>query len=135
MMSDVELAVARLEELRDLGVGLAVDDFGTGYSSLNSIRSFPVDRLKIDRSFIAHLGDERTRALTGTIVELGAVARHARRRRGDRGAVAGEAALALGCPLGQGFLLARPAPGGGRARASRGARAARRAARARSLSA
>jgi hypothetical protein len=71
IMSDVELAVARMAELRRFGAGLAVDDFGTGYSSLNSLRSFPMDRLKIDKSFVGGLDDARTCALTEMIVELG----------------------------------------------------------------
>ena len=68
MMEDIELAISRLDELRGLGVLLAIDDFGTGYSSLNSIRRFPIDILKIDRSFIqdvAH-GSAQTQALTAT---------------------------------------------------------------------
>jgi EAL domain-containing protein (putative c-di-GMP-specific phosphodiesterase class I) len=56
MIDDVELAIARLEELRALGVLLAIDDFGTGYSSLTYIRPFPVDVLKIDRSFSQDVG-------------------------------------------------------------------------------
>jgi EAL domain-containing protein (putative c-di-GMP-specific phosphodiesterase class I) len=56
MIDDVELAIARLEELRALGVLLAIDDFGTGYSSLTCIRPFPVDVLKIDRSFSQDVG-------------------------------------------------------------------------------
>src|SRR5919201_1287709 len=50
MISDTDLAVARLNELKRLGVQLAVDDFGTGYSSLNYLRQFPIDVLKIDKS-------------------------------------------------------------------------------------
>jgi diguanylate cyclase (GGDEF)-like protein/PAS domain S-box-containing protein len=110
MMSDIGLAASRLEELRALGVGLAVDDFGTGYSSLNSIRTFPVDRLKIDRSFIAHLDDTRTRALTGTIIELGAVLDMLVVAEGIEDAAQAAAVLELGCPFGQGYFLQRPIP-------------------------
>ena len=52
MMSNMELSIERLSELKALGVMLAVDDFGTGYSSLNYIQQFPVDILKVDKSFI-----------------------------------------------------------------------------------
>ena len=110
MMSDVDLAASRLAELSGLGVGLAVDDFGTGYSSLNSIRTFPVDRLKIDRSFIAHLDDARTRALTGTIIELGAVLDMLVVAEGIEDAAGAAAVLELGCPYGQGYFLQRPIP-------------------------
>jgi EAL domain-containing protein (putative c-di-GMP-specific phosphodiesterase class I) len=110
MMSDVGLAASRLAELRDLGVGVAVDDFGTGYSSLNSIRTFPVDRLKIDRSFIAHLDDARTHALTRTIVELGAVLDMLVVAEGIEEPAQAAAVLELGCPFGQGYLIQQPMP-------------------------
>ena len=72
MIDDVELAIARLEELRALGVLLAIDDFGTGYSSLTCIRPFPVDVLKIDRSFIQDVGggSVQTEAMTASILQL-----------------------------------------------------------------
>jgi EAL domain-containing protein (putative c-di-GMP-specific phosphodiesterase class I) len=110
MMSDMTVAARRLTELRDFGVGLAVDDFGTGYSSLNSIRSFPVDRLKIDRSFIVGLADSRTRALTEMIVELGALLDMLVVAEGIEDESQMRAVLELGCPFAQGFLLQRPAP-------------------------
>ena len=53
MLADADLAVRRLQELKDLGVRLAMDDFGTGYSSLSYLGRFPVDILKMDRSFLA----------------------------------------------------------------------------------
>ncbi len=52
VMQDMELAIERLNQLKELGVLLAIDDFGTGYSSLNYVRRFPVDILKVDKSFI-----------------------------------------------------------------------------------
>jgi EAL domain-containing protein (putative c-di-GMP-specific phosphodiesterase class I) len=110
MMSDVQLAAARLAELREFGVGLAVDDFGTGYSSLNSIRSFPVDRLKVDRSFILGLADPRTRALTETIIELGGLLEMMVVAEGIEEESQMRAVLELGCPFAQGYLLQRPAP-------------------------
>jgi EAL domain-containing protein (putative c-di-GMP-specific phosphodiesterase class I) len=111
MMSDVALAAERLAELRAFGVGLAVDDFGTGFSSLNSIRSFPVDRLKVDRSFIVGLADARTRALTEMIVELGALLEMMVVAEGIEDEAQMRAVLELGCPFAQGYLLQRPIPG------------------------
>ncbi len=109
MMSDLDLAAARLAELRAFGVGLAVDDFGTGYSSLNSIRSFPVDRLKIDRSFVIGLADPRTRGLTEMIVELGGLLDLLVVAEGIEDEAQMRAVLELGCLYAQGFLLQRPA--------------------------
>ena len=59
LMHDMEDALRTMERLKALGVGLAVDDFGTGYSSLAYLKSFPIDAIKVDRSFVAGLPDER----------------------------------------------------------------------------
>ena len=58
-MHDTELTRRRLADLRDIGVSLAVDDFGTGYSSLQYMQRFPVDIIKIDRSFVSGLGERQ----------------------------------------------------------------------------
>ncbi len=58
VMADAEMSIAVLDELKELGVRLAVDDFGTGYSSLSYLRRLPVDMLKIDRTFVDGLGRE-----------------------------------------------------------------------------
>ena len=58
MLDDAEAASEILQQLRELGVRIAIDDFGTGYSSLSYLRRFPVDTLKVDRSFVGRLGQE-----------------------------------------------------------------------------
>ena len=78
MMTDTDLAVQRLEELKALGVRLAMDDFGTGYSSLSYLSRFPVDILKMDRSFL------RARRVAGDVGPRGG-GRRARRDAGARG--------------------------------------------------
>jgi diguanylate cyclase (GGDEF)-like protein len=72
IMQDVELAVATMKELKDLGLQLSIDDFGTGYSSLSALKTFPVARLKIDKSFIdGLLADGNDQAVAGAVVSLG----------------------------------------------------------------
>ena len=72
IMHDVDQAVATMQALRKLGVQLAIDDFGTGYSSLNALKTFPVARLKIDKSFISNLAsNESDKAVAGAVISLG----------------------------------------------------------------
>jgi EAL domain-containing protein (putative c-di-GMP-specific phosphodiesterase class I) len=72
LMSDVEEAITRLKILKGFGVRLAVDDFGTGYSSLAYLREFPIDVLKIDRSFISEIcASAESGALVQMLVQLG----------------------------------------------------------------
>jgi EAL domain-containing protein (putative c-di-GMP-specific phosphodiesterase class I) len=72
IMQDVDQAVKTMEELQRLGVRLSIDDFGTGYSSLNALKSFPVARLKIDKSFINNLASsEGDRAVAAAVISLG----------------------------------------------------------------
>ena len=74
LMHDAEATVARLQALKALGVRVAVDDFGTGYSSLAYLRQFPIDVLKIDRSFVSGITDSaEAAALVHTLVQLGKV--------------------------------------------------------------
>jgi predicted signal transduction protein with EAL and GGDEF domain len=110
IMHDVELAVDRLNALRDLGVSLAIDDFGTGYSSLNAIRRFPIDVLKIDRSFTRDLADgpAETRAFIAAIIDLARILALEPIAEGIEEPAQLVALRELGCPLGQGFHLHVP---------------------------
>ena len=72
IMQDVELAVSTMKALQNLGVQLAIDDFGTGYSSLSALKTFPVARLKIDKSFIDDLpNNENDKAVASAVISLG----------------------------------------------------------------
>jgi len=111
LMRDADEAVVVLETLRELGLHVEIDDFGTGYSSLSYLQRFPVESLKIDRSFVEDL-DHRSdnaaivRAIIGLGDSLGlpVIAEGVERR-------AQVARLrALGCQLAQGFLFGRPLP-------------------------
>ena len=106
-----EHIVSQMHALRSLGVNLSVDDFGTGYSSLSYIRSFPLDRLKIDRSFVQDLGsDPSALAIVRTIIDLGHILHLHVLAEG----VEEEAQLALlraeGCDQVQGYFFSRPIP-------------------------
>jgi diguanylate cyclase (GGDEF)-like protein/PAS domain S-box-containing protein len=111
MMQDMDLSIQRLAELKELGVKLAVDDFGTGYSSLNYIRRFPVDILKVDKSFVdgVNEGGEES-ALTAAIIELAGILRLRPVAEGIERADQLEKLLDLRCDLGQGFYFAKPLP-------------------------
>ncbi|HYH47917.1 MAG TPA: bifunctional diguanylate cyclase/phosphodiesterase, partial [Acidimicrobiia bacterium] len=101
--------LALLHELRALGVRLAVDDFGTGYSSLSYLHRFPVDIVKIDRSFVERLsGEAEETSLVGSIVRIGEGLRVATVAEGIEDEVQLEALRRLGCDKGQGYLFAAP---------------------------
>lgn len=113
LVEDAGQNVERLSELRELGVRLAIDDFGTGYASLAYLGQLPVDILKIDPSFVAGLGsDETLTLLTRTIVRLGSDLGLTVVAEGIERPEQLEALREMGCPSGQGFLVARPMAAG-----------------------
>jgi diguanylate cyclase (GGDEF)-like protein/PAS domain S-box-containing protein len=109
MMHEAEATVGMLGHLKRLGIKLAIDDFGTGYSSLTYLQRFPLDILKIDRSFVHGIGEEAsTMAIIRMIMSL---ARTLNLRVTGEGIETPKQLAALraeGCDLGQGFLFARP---------------------------
>jgi diguanylate cyclase (GGDEF)-like protein len=111
LMRDAKKAQEQLIALKALGVRIAIDDFGTGYSSLAYLQQFPVDTLKIDRSFIAGMGaSPEGDALIHTLVQLGR-ALHLETLAEGIEEVAQLSQLQFErCQLGQGYLLARPLP-------------------------
>jgi EAL domain-containing protein (putative c-di-GMP-specific phosphodiesterase class I) len=104
-------ARAELEELHALGVRIAIDDFGTGFSSLGQLRSFPVDMIKVDLSFVQGAEcDPKDAAITANIINLA----HALGLRAVAEGIETEGQLSsmrdLGCDLAQGYHFARPMP-------------------------
>ncbi|MEO8437088.1 MAG: EAL domain-containing protein [Chloroflexota bacterium] len=109
LMHDAATATAMLVELKRLGVRLAIDDFGTGYSSLSYLRSFPIDELKIDRSFVASMGDgPEGSAVVLSIIKLGQTMHLETVAEGIETAQQLARLKMLGAGLGQGFFFARP---------------------------
>lgn len=109
LVDEVGETIQRLRELRALGVRLAIDDFGTGYASLAYLRQLPVDTLKIDPSFVSGLGTDEVRTLlTRTIVRLGQDLGLLVVAKGIEHPRQLELLREMGCPRGQGYLVARP---------------------------
>jgi EAL domain-containing protein (putative c-di-GMP-specific phosphodiesterase class I) len=101
--------VERLHAIRSLGVTLSIDDFGTGYSSLAYLDQFPMSHIKIDRSFVTPLEDPaRDAGVVRAIVEIGRSLGMATIAEGIETPAQLERLRALGCGLGQGYLLERP---------------------------
>ncbi|HLI74509.1 MAG TPA: EAL domain-containing protein [Acidimicrobiales bacterium] len=109
LMRDTDATVRRLKMLKDLGVRVAIDDFGTGYSSLAYLRRFPVDALKIDRSFVSGMIDStESVALIHTLVQLGRTLGIETLAEGIEESWQLERLQLEHCDQGQGFLFARP---------------------------
>jgi diguanylate cyclase (GGDEF)-like protein/PAS domain S-box-containing protein len=109
LMKDVEATVAILQNLKMMGLHIAVDDFGTGYSSLSYLRLFPIDVLKIDKSFVQHIsGDTNDSAIVCAIIDMG---KNLKQRVIAEGIETQEQLgflRARHCDEGQGYLFSRP---------------------------
>ncbi|WP_243439553.1 EAL and GGDEF domain-containing protein [Fundidesulfovibrio soli] len=109
VMQNAERAVEMLGELKKLGLQIMIDDFGTGYSSLAYLRRFPVDALKVDRSFVRNLDTDRdNRQIVRAIVQLAASLELSVVAEGIERREELETLGHLGCTMGQGYLFARP---------------------------
>jgi diguanylate cyclase len=107
-----EQTVARLNELRDMGIGISVDDFGTGYAALSYLRTLPVSVLKIDRSFVAGIDtDPEAYAVAEALVRLAQAFRLHVVAEGIETAEQARCLVEMGCGYGQGYHFARPMPG------------------------
>ena len=111
VMADADVSVEVLEKLRGLGVELAIDDFGTGYSSLSYLKRFPVDVVKIDRSFVDGLGiDPDDSAIVQAIMVLAGSLGMSVTAEGVETRVQLDELIRLGCSRVQGYLFALPEP-------------------------
>jgi diguanylate cyclase (GGDEF)-like protein/PAS domain S-box-containing protein len=110
-MADRDSGFRALRELHDAGLKIAIDDFGTGYSSLDHLREMPADVLKIDRSFVAGMSaNSPDTALVAAAVAMGRALEMEVVAEGIETTEQVADLRELGCPLGQGFLFARPLP-------------------------
>jgi len=110
LMSETESNLARLRDIKRLGVRIAIDDFGTGYSSLAYLHRFPIDILKIDRSFVSGLSQsDNGRELARAVISLGESLGIDTVAEGIEEEQQILSLLDLGCVAGQGFLFQKPA--------------------------
>jgi diguanylate cyclase (GGDEF)-like protein len=111
MDSDDAIVASTIGGLRKRGVHLALDDFGTGYASLTHLTSFPVDVIKIDRSFVSvMLHDPASAVIVDTMIDIGHRLGMAVIAEGVETREQADRLMAVGCSLAQGYLMARPAP-------------------------
>jgi EAL domain-containing protein (putative c-di-GMP-specific phosphodiesterase class I) len=111
LMQNTFATLATLHELRKLGVQIAMDDFGTGYSSLSYLRSFPFDKIKIDRSFIQDLSNgAEPLAIVHAVAGLAKCLNMISTAEGVETQQQLEALQAIGCTEMQGFLFSKPRP-------------------------
>jgi EAL domain-containing protein (putative c-di-GMP-specific phosphodiesterase class I) len=108
LMKDPEAAGVGLQRLSELGVRLAVDDFGTGYSSLAYLQQFPIDLLKIDRSFVNDMLSRSGSLLVQAIVQISHTLGLVPVAEGVESQAQADALTEVGCDLAQGFHLGRP---------------------------
>ena len=110
LMHDPQASADTMQALRDIGVGISIDDFGTGYSSLSYLKHFPIDALKVDRTFVDGLGEEPDDSvIVSAVVALAHSLGMTAVAEGVETEIALEELRRLGCDRVQGFLLGRPA--------------------------
>jgi diguanylate cyclase (GGDEF)-like protein len=113
-LADNERNLSTLHRLKAIGLRIAMDDFGTGYSSLSYLRSFPFDKIKIDRTFVSGLDQGTTdhMVIVQSVVSIARALGMTTTAEGVETAEQHRALVALGCGEGQGYLFSRPVPAG-----------------------
>ena len=109
-MTDAKMTGQRLSALSRLGVQIAIDDFGTGYSSISYLREFPADILKVDKSFVAHLGTSTGDNFLDALIHLGKSLGLTTIAEGIELVSQLEHLKQEGCDRGQGYLFSKPVP-------------------------
>jgi len=113
LMDNVEFSLHILQSLKDMGIRIAIDDFGTGYSSLNYLKRFPIDVLKIDRSFIIDINDGNNNENAAIVTAIMGLAHSLHLEAVAEGVETAQELSylnALGCKIIQGFLFSKPVP-------------------------
>ena len=111
LVSNVDATIDRMLALKAMGIRFSLDDFGTGFSSLSYLKRLPMSQLKIDRSFVHDLSDDRFDfAITAAIVALARAMDVEVIAEGVETAAQRDVLLSLGCPLFQGYLYSKPLP-------------------------
>jgi EAL domain-containing protein (putative c-di-GMP-specific phosphodiesterase class I) len=111
MLADTDAVLVILHQLRDLGLGIALDDFGTGYSSLSYLQRFPFNKVKIDRSFVARLGQGGdTDTIVAAVIDLCGRLRMMTTGEGVETPAQLRCLESLRCVEAQGYLFSRPRP-------------------------
>ena len=109
LLNDDESALEIFRRIRDLGVGIAFDDFGTGYASLSYLKKFPLDRIKIDKSFVLKLqAESNDMAIVGATISLGGLLGLSVIAEGIEDRATAELLRSKGCDEGQGYYFGRP---------------------------
>uniref|UniRef100_I2PXF5 PAS domain S-box/diguanylate cyclase (GGDEF) domain-containing protein n=1 Tax=Desulfovibrio sp. U5L TaxID=596152 RepID=I2PXF5_9BACT len=111
IMDNPEMSILRLKRLKELGVRLSVDDFGTGYSSLSYLQRFPIDTLKVDRSFVSDIETSENRKIVGAVVALAHSLGLDVVAEGVELETQSDVLEGFSCEAGQGFLFSRPVCG------------------------
>ena len=111
LMQDIEAATQTVQRLHDIGTSLAIDDFGTGYSSLNYLKKFPIDTVKVDRSFVMDIPQsEDDMAITSAVIAMAHKLKMSVVAEGVETDAQREFLLNHDCEYAQGYLFGKPMP-------------------------